>query len=429
MRLAVVCLAVLAGGVVSAHDVIDSKLLGEIQRIRAIDNHMHADAVDASRPDRWKAGNPLGVPRYPDVLPLARDNPEWRLSWKALYGYRHDDAELAHLQALLAGKRKAMAENGPGWPVRVLDAAGVEIALVNTVKRGVGLDNSRFRWVPYAEPLLAPFAPGRAQLLYSGGDVTLQGLLDEAGLKEMPATLADYREKLIRPTLARWHQQGAVAIKFLTAYRRAMDFDCGTVEPDDLFRKSSIGADDRAADLLDAFLFCEIAEIAGQEGLAVHIHTGNGDGPYFNNDRADPSRLERVLNHKRLRKTSFVLLHGGWPNYLVTQAMIDKPNTYADFSAQTFYLSTHGLSEVLRSWLSWHPEKVLFGSDAYSDVDSPLVDWEEKEWLLTHKSRRALAIALTAMVADGEITRERAGTIARMVLRDNAAKLYGLELR
>jgi predicted TIM-barrel fold metal-dependent hydrolase len=106
--------------------------------------------------------------------------------------------------------------------------------------------------------------------------------------------------------------------------------------------------------------------------------------------------------------------------------MTDKPNTYVDFSAQTFLLGTHELAGVLRDWLSWHPEKVLFGTDAYSDVDSPLTDWEEKQVLLTGKARRALAVALTAMVQNNEITRERALEIARLVLRDNAMKLYGL---
>ena len=40
--------------------------------------------------------------------------------------------------------------------------------------------------------------------------------------------------------------------------------------------------------------------------------------------------------------------------------------------------------------------------------------------------RKALAIALTGMVRDGEITRARASVLARMVLRENAKKLYGL---
>jgi hypothetical protein len=45
---------------------------------------------------------------------------------------------------------------------------------------------------------------------------------------------------------------------------------------------------------------------------------------------------------------------------------------------------------------------------------------------MTGKARRALAIALTAMMQNGEISRERALEIARLVLRDNAMKLYGL---
>jgi predicted TIM-barrel fold metal-dependent hydrolase len=106
--------------------------------------------------------------------------------------------------------------------------------------------------------------------------------------------------------------------------------------------------------------------------------------------------------------------------------MLDKPNTYADFSAQTFYLTTHALAEVLRGWLAWHPERVLFGSDAYSDANTPLSDYEEKQGLMAEKSRRALAIALTAMIRDEEITQARAVQIARMVMRDNAIALYGL---
>jgi hypothetical protein len=37
-----------------------------------------------------------------------------------------------------------------------------------------------------------------------------------------------------------------------------------------------------------------------------------------------------------------------------------------------------------------------------------------------------LAIALTGMLRDGEISRDRAEALARMVLRDNAATVYGL---
>ena len=106
--------------------------------------------------------------------------------------------------------------------------------------------------------------------------------------------------------------------------------------------------------------------------------------------------------------------------------LLYKPNVYADFSAQTFLLSTRELSTVLRSWLEFVPEKVLFGTDAF-DI-TPDVGWPELAWLSNKSAREALAIALTGMMADGQITRDRALELARMVLRDNARKLYGAKL-
>jgi hypothetical protein len=46
---------------------------------------------------------------------------------------------------------------------------------------------------------------------------------------------------------------------------------------------------------------------------------------------------------------------------------------------------------------------------------------------MTNKTaREALALALAGMLRDGDITRERASRLARMVLRENAVRLYGL---
>jgi hypothetical protein len=44
----------------------------------------------------------------------------------------------------------------------------------------------------------------------------------------------------------------------------------------------------------------------------------------------------------------------------------------------------------------------------------------------SNTARRALGIALTGMMRDGEITRDRAQALARMVMRENAAAVYGL---
>jgi predicted TIM-barrel fold metal-dependent hydrolase len=179
--------------------------------------------------------------------------------------------------------------------------------------------------------------------------------------------------------------------------------------------------------VLQDFLFRAISREAGDMGLAVHIHTGIGADPYFNISGANPLLLESVFNDIDLSHTNFVMLHGGWPFEREAGVMLIKPNVYADFSSQTFLRSTQALSEVLQAWLEWYPEKVLFGTDAYSD-DTPLANWEEKLWLTTRSSREALVLALTRMVQAGQITRVRAIDLATMVLRENALRLYKIDM-
>ena len=104
--------------------------------------------------------------------------------------------------------------------------------------------------------------------------------------------------------------------------------------------------------------------------------------------------------------------------------LLYKPSVYADFSAQTFLLSIRELSVVLRSWLEFVPEKVLFGTDAF-DLP-PDTGWPEVAWLCNHSAREALALDLTGMMADGQVTRDQALELARLALRENARKLYAL---
>jgi hypothetical protein len=57
----------------------------------------------------------------------------------------------------------------------------------------------------------------------------------------------------------------------------------------------------------------------------------------------------------------------------------------------------------------------------------PSWDGEASGFIAANNGREALARALTAMMRDHEITRDQALELARMVLRDNARKLYGLK--
>ena len=158
--------------------------------------------------------------------------------------------------------------------------------------------------------------------------------------------------------------------------------------------------------------------------MAVHIHTMAGAGSYFEVAGANPLLLESVLNDPDLRKTRFVMVHGGWPFTREITPLLEKPNAYLDYSAQDLLLTPATLAAILREFLESVPEKVMFGTDAYPYL--PEMGWEESGWIAARTGRQALAIALTAMLRDGEITRARASELARMVLEGNARKLYGL---
>ena len=80
---------------------------------------------------------------------------------------------------------------------------------------------------------------------------------------------------------------------------------------------------------------------------------------------ANPLLIEPLLNDPSLRKTNFVMIHGGWPYTREITPLLTKPNAYVDFSEQTAFNAPHDIAEVLRGWLAYNPEKVLFATDAY----------------------------------------------------------------
>jgi len=401
-------LALLVAGCSRAPEpAADPGLLSEIQRIRAIDNHAHPVRV-----------TPQGEPpdRFYDALPVENLEPG-------------SDPLIFRPGAVtpLAGKRDAMAQRGVDYPSWVLDQMGVETMLANRVEMGPGMQPPRFRWVPYADALLFPLDNSTLaarnsdrKAFFALEDQLRARYLREAGLTASPATLADYLSRVVTPTLERHRQGGAVAEKFEAAYLRSLAFDAVDRATADRIYAARSAADYKP---LQDFLFRYIAAECGRLGMAVHIHTEAGAGSYFDVAGANPLLLESVFNDPSLRQTRFVMLHGGWPFNRAIMPLLTKPNVWLDFSNQDLIFTPATLATTLREWLEWVPEKILFATDAYPYSDQ--LGWGESGIIAARNAREALARALTAMMHDGEITRARAGELARMTLRDNAKKLYG----
>lgn len=414
----------------------DPQILAEINHIRAVDNHTHVmKAVGAGEKDDDYDALPCDPlePTEPTLTAMP-ENPKFLEAWQTLFGYKYQDRDPQHVQELIAAKQKIQQQQGDNYPSWVLDKLNIQYMLSNRVAMGRGLDPHRFLWVPFDDALMVPLENSSAadnpdrKIFFKREDTILKKYMLEAKVGAVN-TLADYVAKVITPTLESQKRAGAVAIKFEAAYLRSLDFGDG--ENDDASkiyaRYAQGGAPSKKQNIeVQNALFHAIVREAGRLGLAVHIHTGTGCGGYFDLMGANPGLLNSVLSDASLRKTNFVLLHGGSGPYTkMVTFLMGKPNVYADFSEQDALLSTRAMAAVIRDWLEAYPDKVLFGTDL--SPGTPEIGWEETGYSNAKTAREGLAIALTEMVNDGEIKKDRAFQIAHMVMRENALKLYGLK--
>jgi uncharacterized protein len=397
--------AVLLGFLIACNNAppprVDPQLAAEIEKIKAIDNHAHP----------VRPGNPQDTDF--DALPVDHMEP-------------YPEPIRTHANSPIAAEaRQKMLSIYKSNPAAVLDALGIDVMLANRVAMSPPVSEPRFRFVGYVDALMYPLDnasmmkdPDKKQF-FPLEEKLLKRYYDESGVAGKPATLDGYVMKVVRATLERHKKAGAIGEKFEMAYLRG--FDIGNPSKADA-EKAYAGYGDYKA--LQDYIFRFLATECGRLGMAVHIHSSASAGGYFDIGGDNPLLLEPLLHDPAMRKTNFVLLHGGWPFIGEITAMLQNPNVYTDFSEQTSTGYPRGVAANIRKWLEYEPEKVLFATDAYPF--SKEIGWEEAGYIANKTGREALGIALTGMLRDEEISRERAVELARMVLRENARKLYGM---
>jgi len=414
---------------------IDPEIAKQIAAIRAVDNHAHpvlAPPQDATDKD-FDALPASSLEPQSDPVALRTDSRLLGAAWRALYGFEIPaplDAD--GLRRLNQARERVKSQQGEDYPAWVLDCAGIGTMLANRVTMGRGIQPPRFRWVPYADALVFPLdnsgmasvSPDRVQF-FELEDKVRHRYLQQAGLTNPPPSLDEYLDRVVSPTLEQQKSGGAVAEKFEIAYLRSFDFsNPSRAEAERIYAKWIGRGTPDAAEYkqLQDFLFRYVAMKCGQLGMPVHLHSMAGAGSYFSIGGVNPLLLEPLLNDPLLRKTNFVLLHGGWPYVREIEALLQKPNVYLDISSQDLIISPDTEAQWLREWLEFEPEKILFGTDGYPYSEE--MGWPEATWIASKNAREALGIALTGMIRDGEITRKRAGELAVLVLRGNAEVLY-----
>ena len=415
----VVLALMLAGCAKPPASGIDPVLAAEIAKIKAIDNHAHPVRPTAAGETPDDGYDALPVENLEASTDPVRFRPNGNpLMAKAGEALFHGD------------KAGAMKSWGANYAATVLDKAGIDRMVANRMSMGPGLPADRFLWAGYVDALMYPF-PTTALAVNSDRkaffDLEAKHLdLYRKDAGAIAVSLDEYLGTIVTATLERHKKGGAIAEKFEMAYLRTLAVgDPGKAEAERAWRSGASNAEDYRT--LQDFLFRYIVTECGRLGMVVHIHTGTGGGGYFDVAGSNPGNLEPLFNDPALRKTRFVMLHGGWPYSTQAAALLTKPNAYIDVSVQGLILAPAEIAQGMRAWLEIAPEKVLFGTDAYPMAPTAGMGWEETAWASTEAVRQALGIALTGMVNEGSVTRDRAVEIARLVMRDNAVKLYGLK--
>ncbi len=420
-----------------AQSAVDPALARYINAIHAIDDHAHPmrPVAQGAPADSDFDALPLdGIPAFDLPARLKPDDGIWRQAQSALYHIPLTLSGATYHSTLKNDVASVQRTNGLRFPEWALDQANIDVMIANRISVGPGLAPPRFRWLSFVDPLMLPLdVSAEATLtpdtrpLYPREAKLLKRYMNDINVASLPGTLDEYVRAVVAPTIARMRANGAVGVKFEAAYLRPLNFD----DPDSagaarIYAKFARGGVPSHADYkaVEDYLFRAIAREAGAQKLPVQIHVLETFGGFYATHGSAPHLLEPAFNDSTLRGTKFVIVHGGWPLVGETQAELSKPNVYADISMMDDILSPTVLAGVLRQWLGEWPDKVLFGTDAFDGGVEQ--GWEQIAWVGSTTARRALALSLTGMMRDGDINRDRAEMLARMVLHDNAQAVYGL---
>jgi hypothetical protein len=207
---------------ISAQPGADPGITAFIGKIRAVDNHSHANSVTPADSDY----DALPLDGIPIEMPaqLRLENPDWIAAYKALYGYPYADLSDAHMKELRGTMQRVAKEQGERFPAWVLDQVGTEVLFANRLAMGPGLTLPRFRWVSYVDALLLPLStkaeaavsPDR-EVLYPLEAKLLERYMSDLKIAKRPPTLDAYLKAVVTPTLEAQRKKGCVAVKFEAA--------------------------------------------------------------------------------------------------------------------------------------------------------------------------------------------------------------------
>ena len=364
---------------------------------------------DRNRSDaeRWQVFEP-----YWKSVKLTGYGQALRLAVRELYGI--DEINGATLPAINEAIHRA---NRPGLYDDVLrKRAHIRVALVEPGWRA------------------SPVKPDRDYLVLSRQFDRYIMIRDRKEVKELEeatgvsiTNLASLKQAVDR-NFAESQKLGMVAIKTTLAYHRDLNFhrvDAADAERDIQVllkgeRETAKGRarfDNRPFRNLEDHMLRYVVSLADAHKLPMQIHTGSFAGHWNYIANANPAHLTQLLFD--FPNVRFDLFHMSFP-YMGELAAITKlfPHVYADF-CWAWVLSPAAARRALREFIDTVPANKILGYGG---------DYWFPELAYAHllMARRNIAEVMAELVEERLCTETEALEVARMILHDNASKLFGV---
>lgn len=236
-------------------------------------------------------------------------------------------------------------------------------------------------------------------------------------------TLADY-VKSLRTAFEKELSKGMTAVKIFAAYSRPLEFENVKTETAAKVFRSVVNSEETRVfpfkDIkpLQDYMLCRLLDLAREYKVPVAIHTGlqAGEGNIIGNSH--PALMTNIFSD--YPDVSFVLYHGSYPFGGELSAIAKNyKNVYIDMN-WLYSISPTYSERYLSEWLETVPVSRLMGFGG----DAMVVENVYSE-LLTAK--RIISNVLCKKVRDGYLTEAEAKMVGKMILYDNAARLYNLD--
>jgi len=399
----------------------------QIDEIKIIDGHVHA--VDPWYWLQYVGSFPFAdvASKLPPLGPMQMLNKKKTTlrGFKEIFDFPYDELTDEN-RPLMEKIYIASQEDEATFLQKAMDLAGIEKGLNICQSEPVippGLDPARFGKAQMVDGFLIPFdnsvieGTARVKDFVKMIEVYPRILKEKSGVEIR--TFDDYLNFMI-DALNNLPSQGIIALKLNTAYWR--DLGAEIVEKDeaeDVWNKKD-NSPVRYKKLQD-YLLRQMFATAAKLGLPTHIHTG-ALGITRPMATTNPTELDPLLWHPDVKPAKILMLHGAYPYCKEAGFMAgrvgDVPNCWLDFSMMTFFLpgSADSMKNIMKNWIiSGIGDKLLYGSDGNNVLGT---------WMSAVNARRMLTNVFEELVQEGYLDEDQAVMFAKMLLRDNAKKLY-----